>query len=107
MRAFVIYLLIYTAYKDSYKENSLIISNAVLLLTTICFGFSVNLFSRASLYFLLATVIDLPNAFNSGKIKNRNMLMLITGTVMLAYFLTTLIIRPEWNNLYPYQFQWN
>lgn len=107
LRAFVFCIFMYIAYKDSKKENSLAIANSVLLLITVCLGFSVNLFNRASYYFLLVTVIDLPNAFNSESIKNRNMWILITGIIMLAYFIVTLIIRPEWNNLYPYQFNWN
>lgn len=45
--------------------------------------------------------------FNSGKIKNRDLWMLIMGIIMLAYFMVTLIVRPEWNNLYPYEFNWN
>lgn len=107
LRAFVFYIFIYTAYKGSTEQYSLTISNSVLLLFTVCLGFSVNLFSRASLYFLLISVVDIPNAFNSGKIRNRDVWMLIMGGIMLAYFIVTLIIRPEWNNLYPYQFNWN
>ena len=107
LRAFVFYIFIYTAYKGSVKERSLAISNSVLLLITVCFGFSVNLFNRASSYFLLISVIDVSNIFNSGKIKNRNFWMIIMGGIMLAYFIVTLIIRPEWNNLYPYEFNWS
>lgn len=108
LRAFVFYLFIYVANETmSEKENSLIISNFVLLLVTVCFGFSVNLFSRASEYFLLPSVVEIPNAFNSGKIKKRNFWMFVTGAIMIAYFLVVLVIRPEWNNLYPYEFSWS
>ncbi len=107
LRAFAFYIFVYTAYKKSIKEHSLAVSNSVLLLSTVCLGFSVNLFSRASSYFLLVSVVDIPNVFNSGKIKNRDLWMLIMGIIMLAYFMVTLIIRPEWNNLYPYEFNWN
>ena len=107
LRAFVFYLFTYIAYKKSIKEHSLVVSNSVLLLMTVCLGFSVNLFGRASSYFLLISAVDIPNAFNSGNIKNRKLWMMIMGTVMLAYFIVTLIIRPEWNNLYPYEFNWS
>ena len=107
LRALVFYLFMYIANKKEEKENSLEIANTIFLLTTICLGFAVNLFSRASLYFLLVTVIDIPNAFNSGKIRNRNIWLLIMGIIMLAYFMVTLIVRPEWNNLYPYEFNWD
>lgn len=108
-RALVFYFLIYLARRDSLKENesSLAVSNAILLVFLTCLGFSVNLFNRAGNYFLLITVIDIPNAFNSGNIKNRNVWMLAMGGIMLAYFIVVLIVRPEWNNLYPYRFNWN
>lgn len=107
LRALVFYLFVYIAYKKEGKEKSLEIANTIFLLTTVCFGFSVNLFSRASSYFLLTTVVDVPNAFNSGKIRNRDSWMIIMGIIMLAYFMATLIVRPEWNHLYPYKFNWN
>ena len=107
LRATVFYLFVYIAYRNEQKKNSLAISNAVLLLITVTLGFAVNLFNRASLYFLLIVLTDLPNSFNSGKIQHRKLWMYITGIVMLAYFLVTLIYRPEWNKIYPYQFNWN
>lgn len=107
LRALVFYLFIYIANKKEEKTNSLEIANTIFLLITVCLGFSVNLFNRASLYFLLITVIDIPNAFNSGRIRNRGIWMFIMGIIMLAYFMVTLIMRPEWNNLYPYKFFWD
>ena len=107
LRSSAFYIFMYLAYKDAKKENSLVVSNSILALFTVCLGFSVNLFNRASLYFLLPIAIDMSNVFNSGKIRHRDMWMLLMGIVMLAYFLVTLVFRPEWNNLYPYEFNWN
>ncbi len=107
LRALVFYIFAYIAYKKDNDTYSLTTANTVLLLFTVCLGFAVNLFNRASLYFLLPTVVDLPNLFNSGKIKSRDIWMLGAGVVMLAYFVVTLIVRPEWNNLYPYEFYWS
>jgi hypothetical protein len=107
LRALVFYAFFYSVYRSNQKENSLVLSNSVLLLFTVCLGFSVNLFNRASLYFVLPTVIDMPNVFNSGKMKHRNFWMVGMGVVMVAYFIVTLILRPEWNNLYPYEFYWS
>lgn len=106
LRALVFYYPIYLAGKKDFKEHSIEITNSILLLLTVCLGFSVNLFNRAASYFLLPMVFDLPNAFNSGEIKHRKSLMFITGSVMLVYFVVTLIFRPEWNHLYPYEFYW-
>lgn len=107
LRALVFYIFAYIAYRKQKNEYSLATTNVIFLLATSCLGFSNNLFTRASLYFVLVTAIDLPNMFNSGKIKHRDVWMTVTGVVMLAYFLVTLIIRPEWNELYPYAFNWN
>lgn len=107
LRALVFYLFLYKANEGNEKTRSLEICNTILLLITVCLGFSVSIFSRASLYYLLITVVDIPNEFNSGKIKNRDRWMLIIGIVMIAFFMVTLILRPEWNNLYPYKFNWN
>lgn len=107
LRALVFYIIIHIASRTDEKEGSLAVSNTVLLLMTVCLGFSVNLFSRGSYYFLLVTMIDIPNAFSSGKIKHRDIWMLVMGTVMLTYFMVTLIFRPEWNHLYPYKFNWS
>ncbi len=126
LRALAFYSFIYTASMNNGKgnshprllqcsgniasmqqENSLEIANTIFLLITVCLGFSVNQFNRASSYFLLMLVIDIPKVCNSGKIKNRTIWMLIIGIIMLAYFLLVLIVRPEWNHIYPYEFNWN
>ena len=107
LRATVFFLIVYYAYRKNKSEGSLPLANTVFLLLTVCLGFSVNLFERASLYFLLPTVVDLTKAFSTGEFKNRKMLMTVLGTVMLAFFIVTRILRPEWNNLYPYVFFWN
>lgn len=107
IRALMIYLFIYFAYKDLKKEKSLEIFNASILLITICFGFSTNIFSRASLYFLIPSVVDIPNAMNSGNIKNKKFFIFLICTVMIAYFVLTLFVRPEWYKMIPYEFFWN
>lgn len=104
LRNLVFYLLIYYANTGWKKKNQLAVANAALLLFVVCFGFSVNLFERASLYFLLATVADIPNAFYSEKIENRDLWMLILGYGMIVFFVLVIIMRPEWNHVYPYEF---
>lgn len=101
----VFYILAYLTYrKQEDNKSKLIISTFSLLLLMTGLGFFVNLFTRASEYLLILSVIELPNALYSSKIKNKNLLMYTICFIMLAYFLTTLIFRPEWNNLYPYKF---
>lgn len=107
LRAVVFYFIIYKAYSNKVNDNGLTIANSVIFLMMLCFGFSINLFSRVSEYFLLPMVVELPNVFTNGKIKNKKLLMCAVAIVMLAYFLVVLILKPEWNNLVPYKFNWS
>ena len=107
LRNLVFYILVYLSYRKTTKENSLALSNFSLLLITVAFGFSLNLFSRATNYFLLISIVELPNAIHRGKIQNKRLLTFLVIFVMVLYFLVVLIARPDWNNLYPYEFYWN
>lgn len=107
IRAIVFYGIAFLSYEKKVKENSLVLSLFTILLITVSFGFSLNLFSRATNYFLLIAMVELPNAIHRGGLKHKKILMFLLGFIMVLYFLVTLIIRPEWNRLYPYQFNWN
>ncbi|MBO5091603.1 MAG: EpsG family protein [Clostridia bacterium] len=107
IRAIVFYGIAFLSYEKKIKENSLVLSLFTMLLVTISFGFSINVFTRATNYFLLISMVELPNAIHRGGLKHKKILMFLLGFIMVLYFLVTLIIRPEWNRLYPYQFNWN
>lgn len=107
LRALSFYLLAFLSYEKKVKENSLVLSLFTMILITVSFGFSLNIFSRATNYFLLAAVVELPNAIGRGGLKHKKILMFLLGFIMVLYFLVTLIIRPDWNRIYPYQFNWN
>lgn len=107
LRALVFYFLVFLSYENNKKENSLVLSLFSTLLITVSFGFSLNLFSRATNYFMLIAMVELPNSIYRGSIKRKRIFMFLVGFIMVLYFLVTLIIRPEWNHLYPYQFNWN
>jgi hypothetical protein len=105
LRNSVFFLLVYFAYrKDNQREKQLIVAVFSLILMMTGLGFSVNLFIRASEYLLMIVVIELPNAFEDGKLKQKAILESLVCFVMLGYFLFALYIRPEWNYLYPYEF---
>ena len=106
IRALVFYGIAFLSYEKKIKENSLVLSLFTMLLVTIAFGFSINVFTRATNYFLLISMVELPNALHRGGLKHKKILMFLLGFIMVLYFLVTLIIRPEWNRLYPYQFNW-
>lgn len=107
LRNLVFYVFINVAYRKTLNDKKLILANFLMLLLLSSLGFVVNLFTRASEYFLLPAIVELPNACYDGKVKNKCVLISIICFVLLAYFLVSLIFRPEWNNLYPYSFYWN
>lgn len=86
------------------KSTDIIVINFTLLLLINSAGFVMNLFTRLGQYFLLISVVEIPNAVMSGKINNRKLLAILLGMMVLAYFLLVLAIRPEWQNVYPYHF---
>ncbi len=104
VRSIVFYLLFYYAYKHKMNENRLECANVTLLIVMTSLGFVINIFSRAALYYLLPVIIELPNALSLGRLKNKKLLTIILGSVMVAYFIIVLYLRPDWNHLYPYEF---
>lgn len=107
VRNFAFYIFVYRAYGK--KSDKPILANFALLFLVSCFGFMVNLFTRASQYFLLAAITELPCAVYSGNGSVRVKTDLLSAGIILLlfYFMVVLIFRPEWNSLYPYSFFWN
>lgn len=104
LQSLFFYWFIYRAYNKNLKGKKVVLVNCVLCLFLNLLGFSVNLFTRAAQYFLLPMITEIPNACYDGKVKSKNLWLLSICLVLLSYFLVTLIVRPEWNNLYPYSF---
>lgn len=107
LRNLVFYIIVHYSYRQKIKENSLVMALFSMLLITVAFGFSLTLFDRATNYFLLISSVELPNAIHRGKIHNKRLIAFLVVFVMVLYFLVTLIARPQWFNLYPYEFYWN
>ena len=107
LRASVFVIIVFSSYRGELGSNRLILTNFAMLLFMSCLGYSVNLFTRASEYFLMISIVELPNAVMRFSVKRRKLLTFITGFVMLTYFFVTIIFRPEWNHLYPYEFWLN
>lgn len=106
LQSLFFYLFILNSYKRS-KCKQTIIANCLAYLFISCFGFAINLFTRAAQYFMLPMMIEIPNACYDGNVKSRGFLLFIICTILLSYFCISLIFRPEWNNLYPYKFFWD
>lgn len=100
------YLLISKSVDKNNKQDRLVAANFTFLLIFAAFGFSVNLFTRAGEYFLLIAIVEIPNMLYRGKVKNFRFWLFGLCTFLLIMFIVTLIYRPGWNHLYPYEF-WN
>ena len=107
LRALAFYFLVFFSYGREKKRNSLVLSLFSMLLFTVSFGFSLNMFNRATNYFMLIATVELPNAIYRGGIKRKRVFIFLVGFIMVLYFIVTLIVRPQWEQLYPYQFNWS
>lgn len=104
VRSLVVYLLVYKALDPTAKNSKYILMNFSVLLFLNCCGYSVNLFARLAEYFAFIAVSELPNSLTGGRLKNEKAWSAAIIIVLLAYFITVLVLRPEWNHLYPYAF---
>lgn len=86
------------------KEDRVVAANFTWLLLFAAFGYAVNLFTRVGQYNLLIAVVEIPNMLYRGKVKHFRLWLLLLCTMLLVMFIITLIYRPGWNHLYPYEF---
>ncbi len=98
------YILVTKSTEAASKADGVVAANFAYLLMFAAFGYSVNLFTRAGEYFLLNAVVEIPNMLYRGKVKNYRLWLLACCTFLLIMFIVTLIYRPGWNHLYPYEF---
>ena len=104
IRNIVFYVITRKAINSNKREERLVLTNMSALLLCSALGFSVNLFTRLSQYFLLVAVCEIPNVLYSEKIKKKKTWAICICAVLLVMFLLILIFRPNWNHLYPYEF---
>lgn len=104
MKAGVLCLIAFAAYRGRNRDEKLILTSFSLALLVVCFGYCMNLFVRICSYFSMISITELPNATIRLERKKRNKLNMAVCGVMLVYFFVTMIFRPEWNHLYPFEF---
>ena len=85
-------------------EDKLVAMNFTLMLIIAAFGFAVNLFTRAGEYFLLIAIVEIPNTLTNARVKHYKWWLLGLCILQLVMFILTLVFRPGWNHLYPYEF---
>lgn len=91
--------------KDNNDESMLLLLITGVSITFISFNF--NILDRVGEYFAVFSIVYLPNTLN--RLRDRNLRVLIYYIVVIlffAYSITIIIMRPEWNTIYPYSFFW-
>lgn len=96
-----------SAYKGSKKKHNEVLMCLTFYTIFSSMGYIVNLFTRAAQYFLLPVITEIPNACCDGQIKHKKLWLCVICFALLSYFIIVLLLRPEWNHLYPYRFFWN
>ena len=100
----VLFWLVSDSFEADRRDDTLAAVNFTLLLLLTAFGYAVNLFERAGEYYSLIAVTEFPNLLYRGKVKHFRIWLFCICTVFLIMFLITLLLRPDWNHLYPYEF---
>lgn len=104
VKAAVLCLIAFSAYRGGNRNEKLILTSFSLTLSMVCFGYCMNQFIRICGYFSMISIAELPNATIRLERKASNKLSMAICGVMLVYFFVTMVFRPEWNHLYPFEF---
>ncbi|MEB7389004.1 EpsG family protein [Aerococcus viridans] len=115
----LIFIIIYLLYNSSYVNRELMRPEDINIfnksLNILLIGVSLSflairfsLLTRVSYYFMIMSILLLPNV--TKLIKKRNLRMALMFTIIFIFFMYTMMvnaIRPEWDSIYPYKFFWN
>lgn len=109
---FIIFIAGYTLNNSEKitRDNSEInVLNHIILLGTIITFVSINasIVNRFSMYFFMFVVIYMPKIITNISNRNLRLTSLYFITIFsLLYNIVILYYRPEWQNLYPFEFYW-
>ena len=104
VRALLFFYLVSKRSNKNDAQDRLRMMNFALLLIFVSFGFTMNLFTRASQYFLLIGTVELPNFLYEKNDYAKRYWLFAIGLVSILMFMIILVFRPDWNHLYPYEF---
>jgi len=94
--------------KHNFINNDKIMMKLIVIGISITFiSFNFPLLNRVGDFFLVFSIVYLPNKIID--LKNKKLIIIFTYLVVVLFFVystATLILRPEWNSIYPYQFFW-
>jgi hypothetical protein len=91
-----------------YKNNDKSEISFYYLLISVCIGLlsiKFGMFSRIQHYFYIFSIVLIPNMMS--KLNNKHTKLIVSFIIVICFFLYHIIIlalRPEWQNVYPYEF---
>lgn len=94
---------------DEKQKQRLIFLGNILFFSIIfnIIAIRISIFNRLSLYYQIFNIIAIPKVIQLiPDSKKRLLWYVIIFVCFLAYFLTVLYLRPEWNMVNPYRFYW-
>ncbi len=108
----IVYLIIMVSYfkifvKGKESDN---LKNLKMWICTLSFLFSAfsligSLIARLGIYYSFFYIIIIPEIISG--VKNKILLRFIITVFCIVYYLVTMFLKPEWNNIYPYKFFWS
>ncbi|MDT2785194.1 EpsG family protein [Enterococcus asini] len=97
----------YSHYNNKFNIDTFCFNSGIIGLIFLILSIRFNLLDRVADFFLINSIIYLPNQLS--KIKNTNLLNLLIYlfiTIFMIYYIVIIVFRPEWNTVYPYRFFW-
>ena len=104
LQSVVLYHIVSSAVDFHDSGDRLCLLNFTLLLGFSVFGYSMNLFTRLSSYFWLIGTVELPNILCKRQSPTKKIWLFCICAVSIVMFVVVLILRPNWQYLYPYEF---
>ena len=89
---------------SEYVLNKTLIFTMLFSLIIFCLACKASLLDRVASYFYIFSIIYVPNIIEKYAKKDKCILYLLIVTVLISYFVITIVFRPEWNYVVPYVF---
>ena len=100
------YRISYTgiAIKNEYTMTRIAVISMLFSLVLFVLSCRASLIDRIASYFYVLSIIYVPNIIEKYSKKDKALIYLVCTSVLVSYFVITLVFRPEWNYVVPYVF---
>lgn len=95
----------YTSSEKELLGHLVVIQMVVVSLSILCL--KVNILDRIVLYYSSFVLLLIPNAISFMSSRKRKIWGRLALVAIFLYTLIILMLRPEWNSVFPYKFCWN